>query len=259
MKAVKQQIGILWLVLGMAFFMALLGTVPALAQAAPIVPRITVGVDAAENPEDVALSLQILILLTILSLAPAILVMMTSFTRIVVVLSFVRNALATNQMPPNQVLIGLALFLTFFVMAPTWQTVNETALQPYLQGELPQREALDRGIVPIREFMVRNTREKDLELFVSLSKTPRPDSPTDVPTHVVVPAFVISELKTAFQLGFIIFIPFIVIDMIVASVLMSMGMLMLPPVMISLPFKTLLFVMVDGWHLVVRSLLLSYR
>ncbi len=259
MKAVKQQIGILWLVLGMAFFMALLGTVPALAQAAPIVPRITVGVDAAENPEDVALSLQILILLTILSLAPAILVMMTSFTRIVVVLSFVRNALATNQMPPNQVLIGLALFLTFFVMAPTWQTVNETALQPYLQGELPQREALDRGIVPIREFMVRNTREKDLELFVSLSKTPRPDSPTDVPTHVVVPAFVISELKTAFQLGFIIFIPFIVIDMIVASVLMSMGMLMLPPVMISLPFKILLFVMVDGWHLVVRSLLLSYR
>jgi flagellar biosynthetic protein FliP len=258
-KAVKQQIGILWLVLGMAVFMALLGTVPALAQAAPIVPRITVGVDAAENPEDVALSLQILILLTILSLAPAILVMMTSFTRIVVVLSFVRNALATNQMPPNQVLIGLALFLTFFVMAPTWQTVNETALQPYLQGELPQREALDRAIVPIREFMVRNTREKDLELFVSLSKTPRPDSPTDVPTHVVVPAFVISELKTAFQLGFIIFIPFIVIDMIVASVLMSMGMLMLPPVMISLPFKILLFVMVDGWHLVVRSLLLSYR
>jgi len=211
-KAVKQQIGILWLVLGMAVFMALLGTVPALAQAAPIVPRITVGVDAAENPEDVALSLQILILLTILSLAPAILVMMTSFTRIVVVLSFVRNALATNQMPPNQVLIGLALFLTFFVMAPTWQTVNETALQPYLQGELPQREALDRAIVPIREFMVRNTREKDLELFVSLSKAPRPGSQTDVPTHVIVPAFVISELKTAFQLGFIIFIPFIVID-----------------------------------------------
>ncbi|NMB46797.1 MAG: flagellar type III secretion system pore protein FliP [Firmicutes bacterium] len=239
--------------------LASLWTAPALAQTAPIIPRITVGIDQAESPEEVALSLQILVLLTILSLAPAILVMMTSFTRIVVVLSFVRNALATSQMPPNQVLIGLALFLTFFVMAPTWQAVNEVALQPYLRGELTQREALDQAAVPVREFMFKNTREKDLELFVSLSKTPRPATPADVPTHVLVPAFVISELKTAFQLGFIIFIPFIVIDMIVASVLMSMGMLMLPPVMISLPFKILLFVMVDGWHLVVRSLLMSYR
>ena len=252
--------GISWLIIGMSvLLLTSLWAAPAMAQAAPIIPRITVGVDSAENPEDVALSLQILVLLTILSLAPAILVMMTSFSRIVVVLSFVRNALATNQMPPNQVLIGLALFLTFFVMAPTWQAVNETALQPYLRGELPQMEALDRAAVPIREFMFRNTREKDLELFVSMSGVPRPASPTDVPTHVLIPAFVISELKTAFQLGFIIFIPFIVIDMIVASILMSMGMLMLPPVMISLPFKILLFVMVDGWHLVVRSLLLSYH
>ncbi len=251
---------ILWLILGLILVVhVFLWAPPTLARVVPAIPRITVGVDAAENPEDVALSLQILVLLTILSLAPAILVMMTSFTRIVVVLSFVRNALATNQMPPNQVLIGLALFLTFFVMAPTWQVINETALQPYMRGELAQTDALVEAAIPVREFMYKNTREKDLELFVSMAKVPRPATPGDVPTHVMVPAFVISELKTAFQLGFIIFIPFIVIDMIVASVLMSMGMLMLPPVMISLPFKILLFVMVDGWHLVVRSLLLSYR
>jgi flagellar biosynthetic protein FliP len=231
----------------------------AAAQIAPVLPRISVGVEPAENPEDIAISLQILVLLTVLALAPAILIMMTSFTRIVVVLSFVRNALATNQMPPNQVLIGLALFLTFYVMAPTWQVINETALQPYLQGEIAQTDALNRALEPTREFMFQNTREKDLELFVNLSRTPRPADPSEVPTHVLIPAFVVSELKTAFQLGFIIFVPFLVIDLIVASVLMSMGMLMLPPVMISLPFKILLFVMVDGWHLVVRSLLLSYR
>lgn len=255
----KNRRWILRLILGLLLINTVFGGASVKAQVAPPIPRVTVGVEAAESPEDVALSLQILVLLTVLSLAPAFLVMMTSFTRIVVVLSFVRNALATNQMPPNQVLIGLALFLTFFVMAPTWQVVNENALQPYLRGEITQTDALDRASIPIREFMYRNTREKDLELFVSMAKMPRPATPGDVPTHVMVPAFVISELKTAFQLGFIIFIPFIVIDMIVASILMSMGMLMLPPVMISLPFKILLFVMVDGWHLVVRSLLLSYR
>ncbi|HHV94637.1 MAG TPA: flagellar type III secretion system pore protein FliP [Firmicutes bacterium] len=234
-------------------------SIPVEAQVTPVLPRISIGVESAENPEDIAISLQILVLLTILALAPAILIMMTSFTRIVVVLSFVRNALATQQMPPNQVLIGLALFLTFYVMAPTWQIINETALQPYLQGEITQMDALQRALEPTREFMFKNTREKDLELFVSLSGMPRPANPSEVPTHVLIPAFVISELKTAFQLGFVIFVPFLVIDLIVSSVLMSMGMLMLPPVMISLPFKILLFVMVDGWHLVIRSLLLSYR
>lgn len=228
------------------------------AQEAPL-PRITFGIDAADEPQDVALTLQILFLLTVLSLAPAILVMMTSFTRIVIVLSFVRTAIATNQMPPNQIIIGLALFLTFFVMAPTWQQVNQAALQPLLSGEIVATEALHLGLEPVRSFMFENTRERDLMLFMEMSGAPQPTDRADVPTHVLIPAFVISELKTAFQLGFILFIPFIVIDMIVASTLMSMGMLMLPPVMISLPFKVLLFVMVDGWHLVTRSLLLGFQ
>ncbi|WP_404980572.1 flagellar type III secretion system pore protein FliP [Carboxydichorda subterranea] len=208
---------------------------------------------------DLVTTLQILVLLTVLSLAPAILVMVTSFTRIVIVLSFVRNALSTPQVPPNQVLVGLALFLTFFTMHPTWQSVYSQAIAPYLQGEIGQQEALRRGELPLRDFMFRNTREKDLELFVSASGSPRPERRDQVPTYLLIPAFVISELKTAFQMGFLIFVPFLVIDMIVASTLMSMGMLMLPPVMISLPFKVLLFVMVDGWHLVTRALLTSVK
>lgn len=222
-------------------------------------PRLELGVGAAEEPEDVALSLQILVLLTILTLAPAILVMVTSFTRIIVVLSFVRTAMATQQMPPNQVLIGLALFLTFFTMAPTWQEVNEAALQPYLAGEINQQVALERAQVPLREFMLYHTREQDLRLFVDVADMDLPQAREQVPTHLLIPAFVISELKTAFQLGFVLFIPFLVIDMIVASTLMAMGMLLLPPVIISLPFKVLLFVLVDGWHLVTRSLLLSFQ
>lgn len=233
--------------------------VPHEAVAQTVVPRFSIGVEGAESPQEVAVSLQILFLLTVLSLAPAILIMTTSFTRIVVVLSFIRSALATNQMPPNQVLIGLALFLTFFIMAPTWQTINEQALQPYLAQEISQEEALARAAEPMREFMFRHTRERDLALFLEMAGADRPDTPNDVGTHILIPAFIISELKSAFQMGFILFIPFIVIDMIVASTLMSMGMLMLPPVMISLPFKILLFVMVDGWHLVVRSLLLGYQ
>ena len=224
-----------------------------------VVPRLILGVEEAESPQEVAVSLQILFLLTVLSLAPAILIMTTSFTRIVVVLSFIRSALATNQMPPNQVLIGLALFLTFFIMAPTWQAVNVNALQPYLAQEIGQEEAIARALEPMREFMLRHTRERDLALFLEMSGADRPEDASDVPTTTLIPAFVISELKSAFQMGFILFVPFIVIDMIVASTLMSMGMLMLPPVMISLPFKILLFVMVDGWHLVVRSLLLGYQ
>jgi len=222
-------------------------------------PSIGIEIDSAESPQDVALSLQILALLTVLTLAPAIIILMTSFTRIIVVFSFLRNALATQQMPPNQVLVGLALFLTIFVMAPVWSEINQNALQPYLAGEITQEKAFDSGVKPIREFMLKQTRQKDLALFVNLSSTPKPNSPEDIPTYVVIPAFAISELKTAFQIGFIIYIPFIVIDMVVASTLMAMGMMMLPPMMISLPFKLLLFILVDGWNLVIQSLLLSFR
>ncbi|HWQ43420.1 MAG TPA: flagellar type III secretion system pore protein FliP [Desulfosporosinus sp.] len=204
-------------------------------------------------------SLQILMLMTVLSLAPAILMLMTSFTRIIIVLSFVRNALGTQQLPPNQVMVGLALFLTFFVMAPTWNQINTDAVQPYMKNQITQTEALAKAEEPLRVFMFRQTREKDLELFVGLSKMERPKTYREVPTYVLIPAFVISELKTAFQMGFAIFIPFIVIDMIVSSTLMSIGMMMLPPMMISLPFKLLLFVLVDGWHLVVQSLVTSFK
>lgn len=204
-------------------------------------------------------SLQILLMMTVLSIAPAILVLMTSFTRIIIVLSFVRNALGTQQLPPNQVVIGLALFLTFFVMQPTWNEINTQALQPYMQSEITQTEALDKAELPLRNFMFKQTREKDLELFVGLAKMERPKTYADIPTYVLIPSFVISELKTAFQMGFAIFIPFMIIDMIVSSVLMSMGMMMLPPMMVSLPFKLLLFVLVDGWHLVVESLVMSFH
>jgi flagellar biosynthetic protein FliP len=246
-------------IIGLTAFACLLAATP--AQGAPLVPvpNINIGVEAANNPRDVALSLQVLFVLTVLSLAPSILIMMTSFTRIIVVLSFLRSALATQQMPPNQVLVGLALFLTFFTMSPYWDQVNQTALQPYLAGRVSQDAALTAALKPMREFMFKQTRENDLALFVNISDAPRPDSPDDVPTTTLIPAFVISELKTAFQIGFLIYIPFIVIDMVVASTLMSMGMMMVPPVMISLPFKILLFILVDGWHLVVRSLVTSFN
>lgn len=204
-------------------------------------------------------TISILLLITVLSIAPAIIVLMTSFTRIVIVLGFTRTALATQQMPPNQVIIGLALFLTLFVMAPTLGEINDRALQPYIANEIDQQQAMAEAAVPIKEFMAKHTREKDLSLFLSFSQAERPTEIQDIPLTVLIPAFAISELKTAFQMGFMIFIPFLVIDMVVASVLMSMGMMMLPPVMISLPFKILLFILVDGWYLIVRSLLLSYQ
>lgn len=242
---------------------------PAVALAQPVdpaaggaplpLPSLQISVGEANEPRGVVASLQILFLLTILSLAPAILMLTTAFTRIVVVLAFVRNALATQNMPPNQVLIGLALFLTFFVMQPTWARVNQEALQPYLAGEISQQEALAAAEAPMRDFMVRYTREKDLTLFLSAAGLPQPNGPEDVPFWVLVPAFALSELKTAFQIGFLIFVPFLVIDMVVATTLMSMGMLMLPPMLVSLPFKILLFVVVDGWHLVVQQLLLSFQ
>lgn len=247
------------LVLAVMTAVFLLGSSLAAAQTRAPIPTLNIGVGEADTPREVIGSLQILALLTVLSLAPAILIMMTAFTRIIVVLSFVRNALSTQQMPPNQVLIGLALFLTFFIMAPVWSDINQNALQPYLAGEISQYEAFRLAEKPLREFMIAQTREKDLALFVNLAKAPRPETQDDIPTYVLVPAFAISELKTAFEIGFMIFIPFIVIDMVVASTLMSMGMLMLPPMMISLPFKILLFVMVDGWHLVINSLIKSFN
>ena len=219
------------------------------------IPGINFG---TESPQDVSVTLQLLLLLTILSLAPGILIMLTSFTRIIIVLSFVRTGLGTQSMPPNQVLVGLALFLTFFIMAPVFSDINETALQPYLAGDVSQEEAFDTAVVPIKEFMSKHTREKDLALFFKYSGLDKPESLEEVPLTALIPAFAISELKTAFQIGFVIFIPFLIIDMVVASTLMSMGMMMLPPVMISLPFKILLFVLVDGWYLIVDSLMASF-
>ncbi len=209
-------------------------------------------------PENVATSVKMLLLLTVLTIAPSILILMTCFTRIIIVLSFVRTALATQQMPPNQVLVGLALFMTFFIMAPVLSQVNEQALTPLFNDEINLEEAYDRASVPFKEFMSKHTRQKDLALFLNYMGSDKPTSVQDIPLTALVPAFAISELKTAFQIGFMIFIPFLVIDMIVASVLMSMGMMMLPPVMISLPFKILLFVLVDGWYLIVKSLLQSF-
>lgn len=209
-------------------------------------------------PENVSTSVKLFLLLTALSLGPSILILMTSFTRIIVVLSFVRTSLGTQQMPPNQVLIGLALFLTFFVMAPTFSDVNEQALTPLFNEEINLEEAYNRAAIPFKEFMSAHTRQKDLELFLNYSGAERPETIEDIPLTALVPAFAISELKTAFQIGFMIFIPFLVIDMVVASILMSMGMMMLPPVMISLPFKILLFILVDGWYLIVKSLLQTF-
>ncbi|MBM7540584.1 flagellar type III secretion system pore protein FliP [Amphibacillus cookii] len=211
------------------------------------------------DPEAVSTSVQLLLLLTIFSLAPSILILMTSFTRIIIVLSFTRTSLATQQMPPNQVLVGIALFLTFFIMAPTFQEINQQALSPLMNEEISLEEAYDQASAPIKSFMADHTRQRDLALFLDYTDTEDIESIDDIPLTVLVPAFAISELKTAFTMGFLIFIPFLVIDMTVASILMSMGMMMLPPVMISLPFKVLLFVMVDGWYLITESLLSGFN
>ncbi|GAS81033.1 flagellar biosynthesis protein, FliP [Paenibacillus amylolyticus] len=223
------------------------------------IPNIDIQIGNGDGGTPSTSSLSIILLITVLSIAPAMLVLMTSFTRIVIVLGFVRTSLGTQQMPPNQVLVGLALFLTLFIMSPTLSSINQVALQPYLQGELTQTEALEKAADPIKKFMFTHTREKDLLLFMKYNQTEQPNTYQDIPITVMVPAYVISELKTAFQMGFMIFIPFLVIDIVVASTLMAMGMMMLPPVMISLPFKILLFVLVDGWYLVVKSLLLSFN
>ena len=239
---------------------ALAQAVPGPAAPSPVpLPRINIGISPATKPQDVALSLQILLILTILTLAPTLLVLLTSFTRIVVVLSFVRTAMGTQQVPPTQVLVGLALLLTFFVMRPVIVDINKNALQPYLANKISQKVALDRAAAPLRTFMFKQTREKDIGLFYSLSKEPRPAKQSEVPTYLLVPAFVISELKTAFEIGFAIYIPFIVIDMVVASILLSMGMMMIPPIIVSLPFKILVFLLVDGWNLTVQALFASFH
>ena len=222
------------------------------------IPMLQLGVTPADSPGDVAISLQIIALMTVLSLAPAILLMLTSFTRIIVVLGFIQRAVGLQQAPPQQTVTGLALFLTLFTMYPTWNQVYERGLAPYLAGEVNYSQAWTETITPVREFMLRYTREDELSLMVSMSGTERPASRAEVPTRVLIPAFMLSELKTAFQMGVVIYIPFIVVDMVVASVLLAMGMMMLPPMMVSLPFKVLLFVMADGWNLVIVSLLKSF-
>lgn len=223
------------------------------------IPNVNISVDGANNPTDYVNNIRLLIVLTILTLLPSIIVMMTSFIRITIVLSFLRSALGTQQSPPNQVLIGLAIFLTIFIMAPTFNTINNDAVKPYVDNKITQAQALEAGSKPLREFMLRQTRQNDLKLFIDVAQVKGEINKDNVPLYAVVPAFIISELKTAFTMGFLLFIPFLIIDLVVASILLSMGMMMLPPVMVSLPFKLLLFVMVDGWNILVRSLIMSFK
>lgn len=249
----------IWIFISVLAVFLLLCLTPVSAEAQPLqLPSVKFGIEQTDNPQDVSILLQILLLLTVLSLAPAIMVMMTSFTRLAIVFSLLRRALGTQQMPPNQIIIGLSLILTFFIMAPVFSQINKEALQPYLEEEISQEEALERGLDPVRQFMFKQTRKKDLALFIDISKSEKPKGIEDIPTMVLLPSFVISELKTAFQVGFIIYIPFLIIDMVVASVLLSMGMMMLPPFMISFPFKLMLFVLVDGWGLLVGSMVKSF-
>jgi flagellar biosynthetic protein FliP len=222
------------------------------------VPLVSIDLDQNAENGKVGVVMQIFLLLTVLSLAPSILVMVTSFTRIAIVLSLLRQAIGSNQLPPNQIIVGLSLFLTFFIMAPVWQNVHQEALKPYLANEMDSTRALQKALEPVRKFMIRQTREKDLGMMISVAKLERPKNINEVPLQVLVPSFIISELKTAFQIGFMLYVPFLIIDMVVASVLLSMGMMMLPPVMVSLPFKLMIFVLIDGWYLIVGSLVKSF-
>ena len=230
---------------------------PEAAQAIDV-PTITLGIDKAGSPEKVSTAIQLLLLLTVLSVAPAIILMTTCFTRVVVVLGFVRQAMGTQNMPPTQVILGLSLFLSFFIMTPTLDAIRVNALTPYMEQKISQEEAIVRAVAPMRAFMFSQVRQEELELMTEISGQKRPANRDDVPTMTLIPAFMLSELKRAFEMGFMIYIPFLVIDMIVASILMSMGMMMLPPVIISMPFKLLLFVLVDGWNLIVGSLIKSF-
>ena len=238
--------------LGFALLSLFLAIVP--SQAAMTFPNINIGLQTANSPQDFTNGLQILIWLTILSLAPSILIMTTCFIRLVVVLALTRQAIGAGTLPPNQVITSLALILTFFIMAPTFNEINENALQPYMKNQITQQAALDRGIQPIRNFMFKQTHEKELALFVRMAKIEKPKSKDDVPTFVLLPSFILSELKTAFTIGFVVYLPFLVIDIVVSSVLVSMGMMFLPPSMVALPFKLIMSVMVDGWYLIVKSL-----
>ena len=221
-------------------------------------PTMNLGFKTTDNPNEVVNAVKLILIMTVLTLAPAILIMMTGFTRIIIVLSFLRQAMGVQQMPPNQLLVGLSLFLTFFVMQPAFNEVNTKGIQPYLKGTISQDAAIENTLAPLRKFMFNQTRDSDLALFINLSKIEKPKTRAEVPTMVLVPAFVVSELKTAFQIGFIIFLPFLVIDIVASSVLMAMGMMMLPPVVISLPFKIMLFVLVDGWGLLIGSMVKSF-
>ena len=255
MKSQGKSIRMMALVL---LVVLLLPVVCLAASPAKSAPLISIEGRQGEEPGKVSVVIQIFALLTVLSLAPSILVMVTSFTRIAIVLSLMRQAIGSNQLPPNQIIVGLSLFLTFFIMTPVWQTVHKEALTPYLEKQISSQEALQKAVQPIRKFMIHQTREKDLALLMDVAKLPRPKNIADVPTHVLIPAFIISELKTAFQIGFMLYVPFLIIDMVVASVLLSMGMMMLPPVMVSLPFKLMIFVLTDGWYLIVGSLVKSF-
>jgi len=242
----------------MVLTVALSGICRAQAPSQPIPPFLRINLDQENEPGQVSAVLEIFFLLTVLSLAPAILIMLTSFTRIVIVLSILRQAIGTHQMPSNQIVIGLALFLTFFIMTPVWQKTNQNALQPYLAGDMGYKEAVEKASGPLRKFMVNHIREKDLGLLIKISKMDKPASVDDVPMTVIIPSFIIGELKTAFQIGFLLYVPFLIVDMVVASVLLSMGMMMLPPIMVSLPFPLMLFVLAEGWHMIVGSMVRSF-
>lgn len=239
------------------FFFAFL-TICSQAFSQVTLPSINLGFKTAENPNEIVNAVKLVIILTVLTLAPAILIMMTSFTRIIIVFSFLRQAMGVQQMPPNQLLVGLSLFLTFFIMGPTFEELNQKGVQPFLAGKISQEKALDESMAPLRRFMFNQTRDADLGLFLKLAKVEKPKTRADVPSLVLIPAFVLSEIKTGFQIGFIIFLPFLVIDIVASSVLMAMGMMMLPPIVISMPLKIMLFVLVDGWALLIGSMVKSF-
>ncbi len=251
MRKVKYTIALL------IVLFSLFNTIEAQQTTIPI-PKIGIDIGTADSPEDVSVTLQVLLLMTVLSLAPSLMIMTTAYLRIIIVFHFLKNALGTQQMPPSQLLAGVALFITFFIMTPTWSEVNEKALQPLFNGEMGVEEAYDEGIGPIREFMFAHVRDEDLELFVGMTQMEQPENRIDLPTYILVPAYVLSELRTGFIIGFFLFVPFIMVDMIISSILLSMGMMMIPPMMISLPFKILLFVLVDGWNLVIGSMVRSF-
>lgn len=230
-----------------------------MAHCAMAFPNINIGMKTANTPQEFSQGIQIIIWLTILTLAPSIFIMTTAFIRIIIVLSLTRQAIGVATLPPSQVLSGLALILTFFIMAPTINKINDTAIQPYMKSQITQQVALDRAVAPARDFMFKQTDEKNLALFVKMAKIERPKTKDDVPTYILIPSFIVSELNTAFKIGFVIFLPFLVIDIVVSSILVSMGMLFLPPTMIALPFKLILFVMVDGWYLIIKSLVEGFR